>query len=210
MKEEEKLEHPSFGVIRFSRINGNSGYLFGSEVQPNNFISLTISQAEEIRDLTNKKQYPRKEVVRVKMSPAQFSELITTLNYSSGTACTIEEINGEKIEQVTNVENRKMFVHRKFKERMKRFTDELTDSNARAKKLIAKKTLSKDDQRELSFLIDRCITETKNNIPFFAQCFQENMDNIVVDAKAEIDATIQNMITQTGIKAIAEHVMKLK
>lgn len=210
MKEEERISHPSFGVINFQRVNGNSGYLFGSEIQPNNFIELSISQAEQISDLTDKKQYPTKELIRVKMSPAQFSELITTLNYGFGTACTIEVIDGKQIEQAKDFENRKMFINRKFKERMMNFAKGLVCSQDRAKKLIAKKTLSKDDQRELNNLIEHCVIEIKSNIPFFIECFQENIDEIVVDAKAEIDSAIQHMITQTGIKAIEKQIINLK
>lgn len=33
MEEEEVTRHLSFAKIRFSRINGHSGYLFGSEIQ---------------------------------------------------------------------------------------------------------------------------------------------------------------------------------
>ena len=41
-----------------------------------------------------------------------------------------------------------------------------------------------------------------SNIPFFRQMFQEEMDKIVVDAKAEIDAAMQHTVTKAGIKAL--------
>lgn len=37
-KEEKEFKHPSFGMLGFSRVNGNSGYLFGTNVQPDNYI----------------------------------------------------------------------------------------------------------------------------------------------------------------------------
>lgn len=203
-KEEEILRHPSFATIQFSRISGNSGYLFGSQVQSNNYIQLEIRQAEKISDLCDERCFAHDTICRVKMSPAQFSELITTLNFNSGTACTLEMIAGQDIPQINpnEVESRKSFVNRKMKERMQEFADRLTETQEKAKKLVAKKTLSKDDQHQLLSAIDFMRTELVNNIPFFAKCFQETMDEIIVDAKAEIDNTIQRVISQAGIKAL--------
>lgn len=45
-KEEKEYEHPSFGMLSISRIHGQSGYLFGTEIQADNFIELTLSGSE--------------------------------------------------------------------------------------------------------------------------------------------------------------------
>lgn len=205
MEEEKITRHPSFATIQFSRISGHSGYLFGSEIQANNYIQLEISEAESIADLCSKKTFSHgKTICKVKMSPVQFSELITTLNFSTGTPCTLEEVMGQQIPQVNpqEVESRKTFVNRKLKERLQKFASRLTETQKKAKKLVNKKTLSKNDQDELLKAIEFITTEITSNIPFFAKCFQETMDDIVLDAKVEIDSTIQHMITQSGIKSV--------
>lgn len=206
MKQEETTRHPSFATIHFSRISGHSGYLFGSEIQANNYIELEIREAERIIDLCDERQFPHGETIcKVKMSPSQFSELITTLNFSLGTPCTLEEVMGQRVPQVNTeeVESRKSFVNRKLKERLKWFASHLTETQQKARELVKKKTLSKYDQRELLNAIDFMTTELTSNIPFFAKCFQENMDDVILDAKIEIDSTIQHMITQSGLKALA-------
>lgn len=206
MKEEETYQHPSFATVQFLRTNGYSGYLFGSEIQTNNYITLTIREAEKITNLSDERYFPYGKVVcQVKMSPAQFSELITTMNYNSGTPCTLETVLGKDVPQVDDkeVESRKSFVNRKLKERMRQFTSRLTKTQERARELVKKKTLSKEDQHELISAIDFMSTEIANNIPFFSKCFQETMEEIVLDAKIEIDNTIQHIITQSGIKALA-------
>lgn len=53
MKERQDYKHPSFGMLSISRIHGQSGYLFGTEIQADNFIELTLSNASLERDLTN-------------------------------------------------------------------------------------------------------------------------------------------------------------
>lgn len=214
--EEERVKHPSFGTIHFSRISGNSGYLFGSEIQANNYIEMIVQEAENVRRLDDDRVFPKRKVIcRVKMSPVQFSELITTLNYSTGVPCTIETIDDCDVEQIkTGVESRKSFVNRKFKERMKEFAEGLKKSSEEAQAIIDKKNLSKQDQRDLSNILQQAIQEISRNIPFFSTCFQESMDKIVVDAKAEIDAGIQSMIVKSGLKNLlnqsSKHLLEIE
>lgn len=91
-REEKKYKHPSFGMLNISRIHGKSGYLFGTEIQADNFIELTLSSATMKRDLTQDWFHEDDTLFRVKMSPNQFSELMTNLNTSPGVPVTIEEI----------------------------------------------------------------------------------------------------------------------
>ena len=206
MINEEEIQHPSFGMISIHRINGHSGHLFGSNVAPNNFIEIHLDQAIGKRDLTDDRycDMNSKPLFRVKMSKAQFAEFISTAGYSMGTPCTIVCNNGEEIEQVDDekVENRKQFVQRKFKERMREFTSRLKERQEYIAKAMKKQSLSKNDKQEIKNYIDSINTEIASNIPFFAECFQETMDNIIVDAKCEIDAAVQHKITLAGLEAL--------
>lgn len=212
MKNEEKrINHPSFGMLRFSRIHGQSGYLFGTEIQADNYIQLELSPGVLRRDLSNDWFSDTNETLfRVKMSPNQFSELITTLNIGSGVPVTIEKICDEKVEQCKDVESKKTYTHKQFKQRMANFMVEINNRWQAAEKIIDKKNLSKDDQKELKWFYERMNQELKSNIPFFAKCFQEVMDKIVVDAKAEIDSTLLHSVIEAGITALGMNFEKPK
>lgn len=80
---------------------------------------------------------------------------------------------------------------------MSKFADSINKNMTTAEKLIAKKNLSKKDQEELRMMLYGIQTELTSNIPFFRQMFQEEMDKIVVDAKAEIDAAMQHAVTKS-------------
>lgn len=203
MKEERKrYKHPSFGMLSLSRIHGKSGYLFGTEIQSDNFIELTLSEGELDRDLSNDWFYGKKPLFKVKMSANQFSELITTLNIGSGVPVTIEEILGERIEQCTDMESKKTYTHNQFRQRMAELMVDINKRWKQAEKIIDKKTLTKDDQRELKMFYDKLTTEVKSNIPFFAKAFQEVMDKVVLDAKTEIDSALLHSVVAAGIKAL--------
>lgn len=201
-KEEKEFKHPSFGMLGFSRVNGNSGYLFGTNVQPDNYIEMRLYTGRMKRDDIEDDFYPDDNILTVKMSPVQFSELITSMNYASGVPCTITSFNGKKVEQAKNIENRKTFSARSFNDKMSKFAASINKNMTTAEKLIAKKNLSKKDQEELRMMLYGIQKELISDIPFFRQMFQEEMDKIVVDAKAEIDAAMQHTVTKAGIKAL--------
>lgn len=201
--ERERHTHSSYGQIRFSRVNGTNRF-YGSELQQDNYISMEIHTSSVERELSNEWFYNEKMVTRLRMSSNQFAELITSMNNGSGVPCTLEVYDGKNAEDLPEIENRKEFVHRKFEERMMGFAKDLKSDQAEAKKLIAKKTLSKQDQQDLQRIIDRVIMETSSNIPFFGKCFQENMDEVVQEAKSEIENAIQHKVTTLGLAALHE------
>lgn len=200
---ERKLyKHPSFGMLSISRIQGNSGYLFGSEIQARNFIELKLSTATLERDLTSDWYHSEEELFIVKMSPNQFSELITTMNIGEGVPVTIERVMCEDVEQCSTIESKKSYTQAQFKQRMDNFLVEINKNQERAKEIIKKKNLSKDDQEQLNRHMEKINQEVKSNIPFFLGCFQEVMDKVVLDAKAEIDSALLHSVVEAGIKVL--------
>lgn len=136
------------------------------------------------------------------MSTGQFSELITSMNQGDGVPCTIEYGNGRKMQPLPVSEKRKEFVHRKFEDRMKEFSGSLKERQEKARNIINKDKLSKDDKKDLNRLIDSINQEINSNIPFFAKCFQETVDEVVFEAKLETDNAIQNKINTLGLQAL--------
>ncbi len=202
--ERERITHPAFGHIVFHRTNGISRF-YGSELEQQNYITLEILDSEIERDLTCDRFFAgRKTILKARLSANQFSELITSLNTGSGVPCTLEYVNNTKVEKLPEIENRKELVHRKFKDRMTAFSKTLVEKQKRIKELTAKKTLSKDDQKEIESLTSWVIQETSSNIPFFAECFQETCDEVLQDAKSEMENAIQHKITMLGLKALGE------
>ena len=204
MEDEKIYEHPSFGMLRFSRINGRSGYLFGSEIQADNYVQLELSNGEMKRDLTDDRFYAKKNLFRVKMSPNQFAELITTLNYGSGVPCTIEFIGKDIIKQCDTIKSRKTQTQEQFKQRLANFMVEMNHQYSDIQKIISSGNLSKENKKKLIWFYEKVQQEIKSNIPFFLRCFQESMDKVILDAKTEIDAAIQHKIVSAGIKTLED------
>lgn len=203
--EKEEHKHPSFGQISFTRTSGNGTNFYGSELPQDHFVSMEIKNSEIIRELTQDRYYTiGAPLIRVRMSSGQFAEMLTNMNIGSGVPCTIERLNGSKVEELPMQESRKEFVHRKFEDRMKAFANSIRENQKKAKVIVSKKTLSKQDIHDLNVQLDWLTQEVQDNIPFFAKCFQETMDEIVHEAKTEVENAIQHKISVLGLNALHE------
>lgn len=202
--ETERHTHESFGQISFTRTVGGNTNFYGSELPQDHYISLEVHHSEIERELTQDRYYNKGQILRLRMSSGQFSELITSMNSGTGIPCTIERLQGKKIESIPVLESRKDFVHRKFEDRMKEFAVKLKTKQDRVKELSSKKTLSKEDQKELNWTVEWITQEVTSNIPFFAKCFQETIDDVVFEAKLEVENAIQHKISVLGLNALHE------
>ena len=202
-REEENIKHPAFAQIYFSRVSGGGQKFYGSELPQDHYITMELHNSEISRELTQDRYYNTGvPVVKVRMTSGQFAEMITSMNIGTGVCCTLERREGKKVEDLPEVENRKEFVHRKFEDRMKDFSSTMVTNKNRVKELTSKKTLSKADQHELNMLVEGMTQEISSNIPFFAKCFQETMDEVVFEAKLEVENAIQHKITTLGLEAL--------
>jgi hypothetical protein len=202
METREKQKHESFGQIYFGRINGHAEF-YGSELEQSHYISMEIHQSEVHRELSKDWYFTKGlPVIRLRMTSGQFAELITSLNNGSGVPCTLEMVKGEKVAPLPKQESRKEFVHRKFEDRMKEFGNTIRERQQIARELVKKKTLSKQDVHDLTHHIEWLTQEVESNIPFFAKCFQETMDEVVFEAKTEIENAIQHKINILGLTAL--------
>jgi len=163
-----------------------------------------VYQSEIERDLTRDMYFAcsRLPVMKLRLSAIQFAELITSMNVGDGVPCTIEMINQVPVAPIQEHESRKDYVHRKFKDRMTQFAKLIKDKQTKAKELVKKKTLSKEDVRDLSMHLDWLTTEIQSNIPFFMECFQETMDDVVMEAKLEVESAIQHKINVMGLSEL--------
>jgi len=203
--EKEVTEHPSYGMIGYSRVScSGKNVFFGSDLPVENYIEINIHAAELNRDLSRDWYHADhgKKLISVKLTSNQFAELLTGGNMGDGVPCTVTEVMGENIPQEINTENRKQYTHRMFKQRMFEFNKQIVEKQQRIKVLTAKKTLSAEDQKELNWAMDWITQEMTKNIPFFMECFQETMDKVVTEAKSEVENAILTKAHHYGLQVL--------
>ena len=202
--------HPSYAMIRASRVSGGHENLYGSSVSHQNHIEIQVVRGTRDRHLnTDWYHGDSRPLISVKLSPNQFAEFLTNVNCGSGVPCTLDEFNGEMMPDCPERHIRQE-VTTEFKERMQ----EVGELAAEAERKLAEletlgRAIKKSDIKELRGLISHALADIRSNAPFAQECFNEACDKAAAEAKAEIDAAFTSMIARLGMEKAREKVAEL-
>lgn len=209
--EDDTERHESYGLVSFSRRTGNPGTLFGSPLTDHGaYITLSIKRGVRITSggSGTDRFYSsiRGDIVEVDMSPAQFAELLTTMNIGMGVPCTIRAIENKRVEnppaKLLEVEK----VQLQYKKHAKEAADALVEGQREVDELLQKKTLSKQERSRISWVIGKVRQHLESTAPFMLEMFEEAAQKITSHAKAEVDAFVTHNLLIEGIRAVTERV----
>lgn len=191
MEIEKAVQHTSFGMVSISRVNGGDGRFFGTDMQPNVFIQVDVSQNavmeyDEIMGCKARASGKRRdEVVSFRMTSTQFAELITTLNLGMGVPCTIERVGGTDIPQYEDsLQSSINYEAEKLERMLKSYRTEFVKAYKEIEALMT--SLPKSKKTEINHILERLSTRVCLNTPFHLRCFEEAVEKTVSNAKTEI------------------------
>lgn len=203
--EKNKINHPSYGMIGFSRIRGGNPYLFGSAVKHDEKIECTIRRADVSRSLSKDWFYGKDAIVTVEMSYAQFAEAISSMNIGFGVPCTITYTEKEGMIPNCNYESKRETYRKEFENTVHKAsadTDKLISDLQNI--FTSKKTLSKADKENILKMLYQVKMNIDENASFVFDQFNEHMDQAVNEAKSEIEAFAQAKMNSIALAALAE------
>lgn len=203
--ENEYMKHPSYGLLRFSRMSGGITNLFGSSIQHKDTIKLCISECDIKRDLSTDWYHDNGRIIEVEMSYSQFAEAITSMNMGNGVPVTIRWIRGEgRIESCPFTDKKQQF-EEEFKQRLNKANETANQLILNVEKLFTdKKTLTKKDKDEIIKALTKIYQSINNNTEFVYSMFNEQMDKTTTEAKGEIEAFMQNKINSIAQASLVE------
>lgn len=195
-------EHPSYALVRFNRVSGSHRALFGSSIQSQQTVSLSISRARHDRSLSNDWFHAKQELIEIELSQHQFAELITSFGLGEGGPATIRHLNGEMYPEPPFQSKEDIF-NNEFKKKMHNFSVSIKIAAEKSLELLGKKTpLGKGDRDTIERGITSMLQTIQSSIPFISEQFQESMQQVVTSAKADIEAFVENKIRNTGLEAL--------
>lgn len=203
--EETKEEHPSFGTIRVSRVQGHAR-LFQCSVDTGQSIRITISTAQRNRNLARDWVFSGKELIEVEMSCNQFAEMITHLNCGDGTPCTLKHINRNRIPEPPQHHIREKYVE-EFDSCMKD-VHEACNAVADLEAVLDASKVSKAYRAKIVHLFESMSRKIWDSVPFIHSQFNEKMGHVVTEAKAEVEAFVESKIRSLGIDALESEIAK--
>ena len=137
------------------------------------------------------------------MSPNQFAEAITTLNVGDGVPCTIRRIGKAGVADCPEETMRQVFED-EFKHSCVKASNAACGLIERAQELLGQKTIKASERKELLDVLFRLKQDLKSNLPFIETQFNEAMDDVVADAKGEVEAFFTHRVTDLGLQALQQ------
>lgn len=203
----ETYTHPAFGMLGFKRVSGGNKILFGSSIDHNDRIMMTLKHGEEYRTLSRDWYSGRGIIAEIEMSYSQFAECITAMNVGDGVPCTIRftERDGSIPMIAENNSKREQFAD-EFSETVKKAMEQVQQQidNIQAS-IDGKRNLGVKDRQEIVSQLNQVKMNIGCNLDFCANQFNEQMDKTVCEAKGEIEAFCQNKINSIAQAALVEH-----
>ena len=205
---------PTMVTVGFSRqtyggIKGVS--LFGSSVKNHQVISLRITQADLTRNLSSDWIHgDLKPIIEVLLTPLQFAELLTTLNVGSGVPATLVYHNGESFDIPEFPSHGEQF-RDEIKDDMEVVISTMREAEKEITDLIEDpKPVGKAVRKKLLDMVASYRNFIESHIPFVISQFGKQMDRTVVEAKADVDAFVQDTIVKTGIAELKKQAPQIE
>lgn len=194
----EDFKHPSYGTISFNHAQGGKSALFGSSIQHNNVVILTISHAEKHRTNATDYIFSRGVIVKAYMSATQFADAITGHGSGGEAPITLQFTEKDGAIDQPLFDNKREQFEAEFTKRAEKIVKQINSTISKAKDKKAPQWLVHEMETTKSWL--------QSNIPFLAEQFAGEMDKTVTEAKAEVEAFVSNLVQRTGITALEEMV----
>jgi hypothetical protein len=204
--DEFEREHPSYGLVRISRVTGGPGArnLFGSPLARHyGTIRLSIGTAKWIHRLHHDRYQGslRGEHIEIEMSAAQFADMITRLNMGSGTPCTLRYLAGVEVPSPPDHATEAEHIRDNFAGSLDKYKAKVRAYRKKIEDLTGK--LSDKARKEIKIALDVIEDQLGDNVPFVVRQFQEATTRITSSAKAEVDAFVTGVVRAAGLEAIA-------
>ncbi len=204
-----KEENPAFGMINISRVQSSGTILFGSRIKHSDYIQLEIHSAEKERDAYAEYYHPKKSLIVVSLSAAQFANMLIKSN-TTGVPCTLNYTSEEGyIESLKTVESVKTEIEKDTRENL----DELKTLTKKLSHIIKndfKGQINKDKKEEIRTLAIQIENGLNSNLDFLYSRQVSKLEKVGVEIIAEAEAKISSLIMETGIETLKQNQKLIK
>jgi hypothetical protein len=207
-EENNELEHESFGMVRISHRRGETE-LFGVDYPQQHFMALEVSTGKIERNLSGHWFYPQKLVLEINLSEVQFARLVSSPN-TRGVPCTIRHRHVGDFKKMESPPEH-MATADTWKKEIKGTARRIGSNLDHVRKLVDEmqyKAPTKAQLKEVAHWLQQTQQAIESDMPFVAGRMEEQVDEGVNNAKAEVDAYIAMQLQELGKKALGEEIKK--
>lgn len=195
--------HESYGLLQISRVTAHPPMnVFGSAIKTGNPIALRIKRATRKRNIHQEWYHANGTILEIYMSPAQFSEAITTMNIGEGIPATIIYADGKNIEVCPSYGQNETF-NDELKKDIKQAMESIEHVYKMASEILGSKGPVKvAEKKTLLSAIEHLKQHIESNMPFVHKQLARAMDKTVAQGKAEIEAFMNNTINKLSLMGL--------
>ena len=193
----------SWGMVGVYRNYGGNRELFGSDVTNCNTIRLCLKEGQCHRQLGYTHYIGGGLIAEIELSSNQFADLLTNMNVGDGVPCTIKWLKNEGEIPYKSQTPKLDIIHNEIEERVDEAVDSLNKGIEQITALMNNGKLSKKYGEELlKFFQNSYSTLAGKDREFYIHQAKQELDNIVTEAKSQVQDYIDNKICSIGVKAI--------
>ncbi|MCM1322859.1 MAG: hypothetical protein NC218_01600 [Acetobacter sp.] len=202
------FESKSYGMVGINRVGSGSTLgdkqMFMSDVSVGNFMELTIKSARVERDLHHDWPFGEQTLIKIQLSPIQFSELITNMNVGDGVPCTISYTKEDGHIKYEPLPAKIDMIREEADEQISKAESGVQSALSTLQAAIdGKGYLSKKQMQEIVDQLKEARYLYQNN-DFAKRSAQEEISKMVLQAKAQVAAYVDHKIYSTGVAAIQD------
>lgn len=201
----EYEKHDSWGMVGIYHQHHCGKELFGSDVTNYNTICLKIKTAQCSRDLGRDWIMGDRTLIEINLSANQFADLLTNANIGDGVPCTIEYMAGKGMIEYKPQKPKLEIIEEERDELAESTVNDLKSSIAMVEELIANKKISQSTGKELLSKVKGAYSSLMGGSKeFFKKQAKQEVNDMVVEAKRQVQSYVDNKIYSTGLKMLQD------
>ena len=192
--------HPAYGKITVSNPTGTKRKLCGSNTLHSSTICIDIHAATLEKKWSTEFVHGDKLLMRVEMTHAQFANMVSSVGNGSGTPCTFRYITDGNLQHVPEIDYEDSNqIPEQLKKSLEETIKNLNEKISSVDSLIEKGKANKQELKDMKGVLEGVKNQLKHNLPFYFKEFEEYQENIVEDAKQQVNQTISTIWKHLGI-----------
>ena len=193
----------SWGMVGLYRTYGNARELFGSDVTNQNTIRLCLKEGQCQRHLGHTHYIGGKLIAEIELSSNQFADLLTNMNVGDGIPCTIKWLREEGAIPYKSQTPKLEILNKEIEDRVDSAVENLSKSIEQLTTLINSGKLSKKVGEDLLRTLTNSYSALAgSNKQFYINQAKKELEDIVTEAKSQVQQYVDNKVYSIGIKAI--------
>jgi hypothetical protein len=196
--------HRSYGMVGLSRYTCTPAQnFFGSSILHHSGVTIRIHRCDKHRSLNSDRYIATDHLIEVSLTEAQLGALLSHMNIGDGVPCTIESVGYESMPFCPE-KNERQDIEAEFKDDMRELGSMCDHLRTTLEEMLTAKSVTKFQIKEVLAEVTRVQGKIQGTVPFIAGQFNEALDGMINEAKADLASFAGQIVEKFGVEGLRE------